>query len=179
MSNDRVFIDPTTFQDGTLTFILCNDAQGMLGWFIKWYTQGNYCHAMLTRKPGFVCSQNDMFQEIPISGYLRNSEGLKFWRINNITPEEFTLINTAITADLNKPWWNRMYNYMGLVGQALRVPGISMPGQDICSQRDAEYLRLLSRLAAIIPAHPSPADLDRIFTANPDLMTCIGYYWQD
>jgi hypothetical protein len=104
---------------------------------------------------------------------------LKFWRINNLTPDEFNLINNAITADLAKPWWNRMYNYLGLLGQALHIPGISMPGQDICSQRDASYLRLLPRLAAIFPEHPSPADIDSISVANPSLMTCIGYWWQD
>ena len=179
MPDTPVFIDPATFLEGQLTFILCNDAQGMLGWFIKWYTKGNYCHAMLTRKPMWICTQNDLYKEIPIAGYLTNSEGLKFWRINNLTPGEFSLINDKITADIAAPWWRRMYNYLGLLGQALHIPGISMPGQDICSQRVASYLRLLPRLQWIIPSNPSPADLDRIFTANPSLMTCIGYYWQD
>ena len=179
MSDSRVFIDPRSFQEGELTFILCNDAQGMLGWFIKWFCKGNYCHAMLSRKPGFVVTQNDLFREIPIDEYLKNSEGLKFWRINNLTTEEFNLINDAITADLSKPFWNRFYNYLGLIGQALHLPWISMPGQNICSQRDAKYLRLLPRLANITPEHPSPTDLDVIWNANPNLMTCIGYFWMD
>ena len=82
-TGDKVFIDPAAFKQGDLVFILCNDTQGMLGWFIKWYTKGNYCHAMILRKPGFVCTQNDFFKEIPINIYLKNSEGLKFWIINN------------------------------------------------------------------------------------------------
>jgi hypothetical protein len=179
MPDNPVFIDPTTFQEGQLTFILCNDAQGMLGWFIKWYTKGNYCHAMLTRRPSFVCTQNDVYKEVPLQAYLNRAEGLKFWSINNLTVQEFNLIYNAIDVDLKKPWWNRMYNYLGLVGQALHIPGISMPGQDICSQRDASYLRLLPRLATVVPEHPSPADLDSIFTGNPGLFTCLGYYWQD
>lgn len=176
---DKIFIDPRNFRNGDLTFILCNDAQGMLGWFIKWYSKGNYCHAMLSRKPDFVITQNDMLKEIPIDSYLKSSEGLKFWRINNLTPDEFLLINNAIDADLNKPWWNHMYNYLGLIGQGLHIPGLSMPGQNICSQRDAEYLRLLPRLSVIIPEHPSPADLDKIFIENPELVSCIGYWWSD
>jgi len=174
-----IFVDPTKFQQGDLVFILCNDAQGMLGWFIKWYTKGNYCHAMLLRKPGFVCTQNDMYKELPLAGYLQNSEGLKFWIINHLTPDELALINKAVDADLAKPWWNRMYNYLGLIGQALHIPGISMPGQDICSQRDASYLRLIPRVAAVVQEHPSPAQLDAIFTANPALFTCLGYWQQD
>ena len=179
MPDTPIIIDLTTFKVGDLTFILCNDANGMLGWFIKWYTKGNYCHAMISRKPGWVCTQNDMFKEVPLSDYLTNTEGLKFWRIIGLTPDEFTLINSKIDADLNAPWYKRMYNYLGLFGQALHIPGISMPGQDICSQRDAEYLRLLPRLALVIPEHPSPAQLDSIFVSNPNLMTCIGYYLQD
>lgn len=174
-----VFIDPTTFKDGELTFILCNDAQGMLGWFIKWYTKGNYCHAMLTRKPNWVCTQNDIYIETPLKNYMIESEGLKFWRINNLTLSEFKMINEAITEDLAKPWWKRTYNYLGLLGQALHMPGISMPGQNICSQRDANYLRLLPRLASVIPVRPSPAQLDTIFRSNPNLFTCIGYFWMD
>ncbi len=179
LNDDKIFVDPNNFKPGDLTFILCNDAQGMLGWFIKWYTKGNYCHAMLSRKMGYVVTQNDLLIETPIATYLKRSEGLKFWRINNLTPSEFDMINEAINIDLQKPWWNKFYNYLGLVGQMLHIPGISMPGQDICSQRDAEYLRLLPRLALIVPEHPSPADLDMVFTQNPSLMTCIGYYWQD
>ena len=110
--DNQVFIDPDSFKEGDLTFILCNDAQGMLGWFIKWYTKGNYCHAMLTRKLGFVCTQNDVYKEIPIDIYLRNSECLKFWRINDLTKEEFNLINNKIDEDLKKPLWNKMYNYL-------------------------------------------------------------------
>lgn len=177
-TNNPIFVDPMTFPQGQLTFILCNDAQGMLGWFIKWFTKGNYCHAMLSRRQGFVCTQNDLYKEVPLSNYLISSEGLKFWVIKNLTLEEFEIINNAITSDLAKPWWNRFYNYLGLVGQALHLPWISTPGQDICSQRDAEYLRLLPRLS-FIPEHPSPADLDRIFSANPELMTCIGYWFKD
>lgn len=177
--NSPLFIDPSTFVEGQIYIMLCNDFQGSLGWFIKWFCKGNYCHAAIIRKPGFVCSQNDMYKEVPLSNYLINSEGLKFWTINNLTPEEFNLINNAITADLAKPWWLRLYNYLGLVGQGLHLPWVSMPGEDICSQRVAEYDRLLPRLVGVVPEHPSPSDLDRIFTKNPNLFTCIGYYWQD
>jgi hypothetical protein len=174
-----VFIDPKLFLEGEYTIILCNDSQGSLDWFIKWFDKGNYCHAMETRTPMLVCTQNDMYKEIPLNTYLINSEELKFWRINNLTPDEFTLINNKIDSDLSAPWYKRMYNYLGLIGQGLHLPWVSMPGQDICSQRVAGHLRLLPRLAAVIPEHPSPADLDALFIANPTLFTNIGYYWQD
>lgn len=174
-----VFVDPRNFPVGQITIVLCNDAQGMLGWFIKWFTKGNYCHAFIMRKTGFACTQNNFYVEVPIENYLKDSEGLKFWTINNLTPDEFNLIDSTITKDLALPPWHRFYNFLGLAGQGLRLPWVSMPGQDICSQRVAEYLRLLPRLAAVVPEHPSPADLDTIFRANPNLFTNIGYWWQD
>lgn len=181
MDPSQVFIDPMTFKEGELTFILCNDAQGMLGWFIKWFTKDNYCHEMLSRKPGFVCSQNNMYEEVPISNYLKSSEGLKFYRIANLTQDEFYLINKTIDVDLQAPWWQRMYNYPGLIAQS--IPWLknwfSMPYQNICSQRCARYKRLLPRLVPITLEHPSPADEDESVMANPGLLPVLGYWWKD
>ena len=175
------FTNPEDFVNGQIYVMLCNDYQKMLGWFIKWFCKGNYCHAAIIRKPGFVCTQNGMYQEVPISNYLKNYEGLKFWTINNLTPGEFLAINSAISDDLQKPWYRRLYNYPGLIAQGFPwlKKWFSMPGQDICSQRVSEYLRLLPRLTIVVPEHPSPSDLDAIFIQNPNLFTCAGNWWQD
>lgn len=178
--NDKIFVDPSNFNPmNLLTIILVDDLRGGIGWVIKDDTNGNYCHAMIQRKVGYAVSQNLVLHEIPLSGYMLPANMLKFWTINNLTSDEWNTINTAIDADLEKPLWNRFYNFLGIVGQALKLPWISMPGQDICSQRDAEYLRLIPRLATVIPEHPSPSSLDAIFNANPNLFNCSGYWWTD
>lgn len=180
VQNNKVFIDPSTFSPVNLLYIiLVDDLRGGIGWVIKDDTSGNYCHAALQRKVGSVVSQNLVLHEIPLSTYLLPSNMLKFWRINNLTSDEWNIINSAIDADLKKPLWNRFYNFLGIFGQALKLPWISMPGQDICSQRDAEYLRLIPRLASVIPEHPSPTSLDTIFNAHPELFSCDGYWWSD
>lgn len=178
--NNKIFIDPATFNPVNLFLtVLVDDLRGGIGWVIKDDTSGNYCHSMNMRKIGYFVSQNLLFHEIPTNMYLIPSNMLKFWAINNLTSDEWNIINSAIDADLKANLWKRFYNFAGIIGQALRLPWISMPDQDICSQRCAKYLRLLPRLARVIPEHPSPASLDVIFNANPELFTCIGYWWQD
>lgn len=176
--SDKVYIDPSTFQDGQLTFILCNDARHFLSFLIKWYT-GNYNHIMVTRRPGWVCTQNDLYEEVPLSNYLISSEGLKFFRVADLTPDEFKIINDAISADLAKPWWMRIYDYVGIFGQILHQPWISIPGHYFCSKRCAEYLRLLPRLVEIIPQEPSPSEIDAIVESNKGLFQICGYWWKD
>jgi hypothetical protein len=179
--NDKIFLDPDAFQEGEIWGVLDNDYQGMLGWFIKWFDKNNYCHAMIMRKKGFVCSQNTLFEEVPIFNYMKANVGLKFFRIANLSPEECTAINTAIDNDLKGSLWSRTYNYLGLFLQA--TPWKSnfhgMPGQYICSQRLAKYFRMLPRIAEILPPNSSPADEDVIFDTHSDLVPCIGFYWQD
>lgn len=179
--NNQVFVDPTTFNPTNLMMIvLVNDFRGGIGWVIKDDTNSNYCHAMMQRKQNMFVSQNLWFHEIPVTDYLVPSNMLKFWSINNLTADEWALINEAITKDLSGSLWSRFYNFPAIVGQALHLPWISMPGQDICSQRDDKYLRLIPRLATVLPVlPPSPADLDNIFNAHPELFTCAGYWWKD
>lgn len=180
MLNNKIFIDPSTFNPLNLQLcVLVDDLRGGIGWVIKDNTSGNYCHSMNQRKIGWLVSQNLFFHEIPITIYTIPSNMLKFWAINNLTADECALINATIDADLKASPFNRFYNFLGIIGQAIKLPWISMPDQDICSQRVAKYWRLLPRLADIIPEHPSPSSLDAIFNANPELFTCIGYYWQD
>lgn len=179
-TNNKFFIDPSTFNPTNLFLtVLVDDLRGGIGWVIKDDTSGNYCHAMNIRKIGFLVSQNLWFHEIPIETYLIPSNMLKFWQVNNLTAEEYATINAAIDADLKSSAWDRFYNFLGIVGQAVKLPWISMPDQDICSQRCAKYLRLIPRLAIAIDEHPSPSSLDTIFNAHPELFTCIGFWWSD
>lgn len=179
-TDNRIFIDPATFNPNNLFLtVLVDDLRGGIGWVIKEHTSGNYCHSMNIRKIGFLVSQNLWFHEIPIETYLIASNMLKFWQVNNLTAEECSTINAAIDADLKGSAWERFYNFLGIVGQAIKLPWVSMPHQDICSQRCAKYLRLIPRLAKVVPEHPSPSSLDAIFKSNPQLFVVVGYWWQD
>lgn len=177
---DKIWVDPTTFNPLNLFVIVLLDGErDFEDWGIKADTNSNWNHAMTQRNLLTFDSQYTLFQRVPIKGYLNSSNMLKFWTVNNITPEEWIVLNNAIESDLNSPWWKRLYNYLGILGQFLKQDWISMPGTNFCSQRVAKYLRLLPRFNAILPENVSPGFENNLFTTHPELVTCIGYFWQD
>lgn len=181
MPNNPTYVDPSKFNPINLFKVVLNDdRQGLVGWVIKDDTASNYAHSMTLRKIGIVDSQEMFFSERPLSAYQKPSNMLKFWSIKNLTSDEWNILDTAIRNDLNKPFWQRFYNYLGVLGQATPwTRWISFPGTYFCSQRTDSYLRLLPRFAAVLPVNVSPGYEDTFFTAHPELMVCDGYCWQD
>jgi len=173
------FVDPASFNPIDLFNIVLVNSENIIGDGIKLDTGANYGHVMTQRSIATLDSQDMVFHTVPLKNYMINSNRLKFWKINNLTEEEWQILNKAVEADLALPWYKRFYNYLGIVGQFTRLTWISFPGLCFCSQRVAKYLRLLPRFAAVLPENVSPGFEDAFFTAHPELMTCAGYWWQD
>jgi hypothetical protein len=174
------FIDPETFYPVNLfVIVLVDDRHNVIGGLIKQDTGGNYNHIGTIHKPMTIDSQDMFFHERPLQDYMTSENMLKFWIIKNLKNYEWAILNNAIEQDLRKPFWQRFYNYLGIVGQALRLPWISFPGTYFCSQRVSKYLRLTPRIASILPENVSPVFDDTFFINHSDLFTCLGYWWSD
>ena len=179
MNEDQKIIDPLALtQDQMPVIVLCDDLRGFLGWIIKAHTSGNYCHAMIMRQPGQTVTQNNVLKEIPILGYMKPAEMLKFWRIKNLTADEAKIIFDAIAKDLAKPWWKRMYDLVGLIGQAVWMPFIQTPGLNYCSENVAKYMRMIPRFKAWLPAEVNPSKMDAVFKSHSEDMELVGYWFQ-
>lgn len=177
MEDNRIFINPLTITPDQLPIVvLVDDLQGFLGFVIKTHESGNYNHAMIMINPGKVVSQNNVLKEIPIDGYLNNTKMLKFWSIKNLSDADKQIMVSQIYKDLAKPWWGRMYDYVGLLGQALWMPWLQAPWLKYCSEYVASVMRLVSRFGWV-PTEPSPSDLDAQFKQHPDDINSIGYWW--
>lgn len=161
--------------------MLVNNSRDFVSWGIKDDTASNYSHAGTQRTPLGFDSQEmfQLFKNVPIKNYMIPSNMLKFWSINNLTQEEWQMLNSAVQADLDAPWYKKIYNYIGIIGQFTKFTWISMPGTYFCSQRVAKYLRMLSRFSAVLPENVSPGFEDAFFNAHPELVTCIGYWFSD
>lgn len=179
-SDTHKWVDPMkfTYADGPI-IVLCEDRRGAMGFVIKEHTANNYNHAMDFIHEGKFASQNTLFREIPCTDYMHDYNFLKFWRIKNLSIADRGAIYNKINADLALPWPKRLYDYGGLLGQALWMPWIQIPGLYYCSERTAMYARLVSRIAPWVPTRPSPGQLDNLFKAHPDDMELIGYWWAD
>ena len=181
-STNKVFIDPTKFTQADLPLIvLCDDLRGWLGWAIKAHTSGNYCHATGMIHPQKIATQGVLFQEIPLTDYLKDYEMIKFWKIKNLTDTERSLIFDAVNKRLKLPWWRRLYDLPGvLLGQNLHLKWLQIPGLEYCSEEvKADYIDTIARLKGTVPNEPSPSDLDRAFKANPDKFEAVGFWWAD
>lgn len=172
------FIDPLTIPEKDLPLIvLSDDRRGFLGFGIKAHTHGNYNHAMVMHKKGYFASQNPGgYKEIPLETYLKPHITLKFWQYTNMSAKKKKALLKAIQSDLKAPWYKTKYDYLGIVGQFLRIRWLNNPWASYCSERVAVYCRKIWKL--IIRYKPSPSELNEDFKKIVK-MKVYGYYLPD
>lgn len=182
IKDGRRFVDPINFTETDLPIIvLADDRRGFFGWGIKAHEHGNYNHAMIAHKPGYLVTQGfDSFKEVRITSYLDSGQMLKFWRIKNMSQGEINTISRNITRRISLPWYKKSYDWIGIFGQLIHVKFIQSPFQSFCSEQvRADYISPVDRSARLVPKEPSPSDLDRVFRTNPQVFECLGYFWVD
>lgn len=178
MDDDRKIINPLNFKDEDMPLVVfSDDRRSFIGWAIKHLT-GNYNHSMFMRRPGYLLTQGFTYKEIPIKEYMKPTQMLKFWRYKDIKDFEKELIFKKAQEDLKEPWWKIRYDYLGIVGQFFKVKWINDPWRRYCSERVAEYLRLILPIKDKIPKRPSPAELNKLFHTIEEFEE-VGYYWED
>lgn len=136
-----------------------------------------YSHAMALVEPGVLASQELTFRRVPLRCYLNGRTRLKIWVRTDWTYEDTWSIREEMRQDLADPWYRRIYDAPGLLGQWLgNTLGfgrwVNLPGIQFCSARVMThfglYLRGLQR-------QPSPADIDR-FCAAKNEWQCLGVF---
>lgn len=170
-------IDPIKFTEADMPVIIIEeDRQGLLGGLIKWKSAGNYNHVEAMIRPGIVISQGPAgLKEIPIKDQLHPRIKMKFWKFCPQDPAEKIYFFEAIKKDLQKPWYRKRYDFLGILGQAIGIRWLQIPWRRYCSEIVAAWFRSIGRNS--IPARPTPAELNEIFKKMPD-MQVMGY-WED
>jgi hypothetical protein len=174
------WIDPTLIpENDDILIVLVDDRQGGMGWFIKSHESGNYNHAMIMRKTGFLVSQANVLKEIPVNVYMKSATFLKFWKVKGLTTEEKTQMNSFMTKHLGS--W---YDYLGLFGQAVNLWGwkpfewLTTPGLYFCSELVSRVLRI-SKNFSWLESSPSPVELNVLFGKHPEQFEVVGYWFND
>ena len=138
-------------------FVFFDDVRSFVSWLIRSHTKGNYNHVAMMVHLGKVASQTfGTYKEYSIEEYMRPKQILKFWRYKSIVPFEASAIQRKIEAKLSRPWWQRQYDYLGILGQFFKVNWLNNPWQTYCSEDMAECLRIIRPIKDKIPKHPSP-----------------------
>lgn len=177
--NTYKWIDPALFNEKELPIIIFEeDKRGMFGFAIRWLT-GNYNHVEIMTNLGKVASQTFKgYKEYPIEKILDKQTFMKFWQFDPVDRREIDIIKEQVRKDLNKPWYAKRYDFLGLIGQLTGIRWIQSPFGKFCSESVAANLRLIPRLAKVIPARPNPSELNQILKTMPD-MKLLGYFWRD
>lgn len=181
LTGPKVFCDPRELKEEDLpVIVLCDDLRGFVGWGIKDHTNGNYNHVFILHKPGTIISQDFGGLHVKsIDTYLNSRQMLKFWRIKDLTLIEKKAILDAIDTRIKLPFIKRMYDYLGLVGQFFHIKWINSPWQTFCSEQvNFDYIQPVPRARLMNIKEPSPSELDNIFKQHPDIMECLGYWFE-
>ena len=186
----NVYIDPTKITCGQLPLIVFSDhTSGLIEWLIKWRTKGAYNHIMWMHREGFFASQGNTYSEATLARYMKKGNRLKFVRVIGLTPVQRSLIFASISQKLKLPWWRKLYDWTGVLGQAIGWPNLNVPGLDFCSEDVPRPLFGLLKYLDItdvryvdiqnIPRHTSPQALNEYMQAHPKTFECVGKWESD
>jgi len=136
-----------------------------------------YSHAMALVDPGVLASQGVLFAKEPLEEFLDSHTRLKIWVYEGWSIKDMRRIREAMRRDLGKPWWTRVYDAPGLVGQWLgNTLGfgrfVNLPVLHYCSSR------VMKHFGGWLPGlwgQASPADIDR-FCTHCGEWVCKGVY---
>lgn len=184
----NIINDPRTIPQSDLPLlVLCNTTDDLVASAIDIRTKGTYDHAMVCINSGKFCTQGFTYSEVPMDGYMKEGVQLKFIKLVNANPSFNLLWRNAVLARLSLPWYKKMYDFLGIFGQAIGQPWIHTPGLDYCSVADIQELKVASvnlpnkdnAIIKSIPNESNPQNIDNIADANPDVMTTYGIYLSD
>ncbi len=181
MSKQLTLIDPREFKAKDLPrIVFADNMRGFMPGVIKGHSKGNYSHAMAMIEEDVFASQGTMLlRKEPVSKYTKVNYRLKFYRVIFQDQAEEDAFVAAVRKDLAKPWWCRLYDFLGIFGQMVGAHWIQNPWKKYCSEAVASWLRVNKRFQAMVPPHPSPAQLDNIFKAFPSHFKLEGYWFKD
>lgn len=151
--------------------VLVDNRKSFLGWAIKNHSDGCYNHAMILFMPDLCASQDSTYKAVNITKYMKPHITLKFWAYTGNKKDE--LID-SIKKDLKSPKTKRRYDYLGILGQFLKLRWLNNPKTYYCSERVSKYL---IDIGMKFPLHPSPSKLNQLFKKNKK-MKSLGY-WVD
>lgn len=177
-----------TQDDLPFHFVLSNQATSLVAWAINWKTKANYDHCMDVINPGkFITQDFGGYHEVPMDQYLLKGGMLKFVKLTNANPSFNAAFKTAIQQRLAQPWWKKIYDYGNILGRAVGLNWLHLPGTYDCSEICLSVVRQCvaflpvadSNLIMSINPQASPADLDDIIEANPSIFTIYGQWQAD
>jgi len=144
---------------------------------LRQHEKHHYSHACWLKNPEMLASQGVLYRRIPLTRYLRGHIRLKFWYCTEWDELDLVVIRHRINVALRRPWWRRIYDGPGIIGQWLQAlfgwgRWLNLPFLHFCAPQTLEPIQLWT---PGLPLQSSPAEMDRYFENNPH-WKCYGIY---
>jgi len=163
-------------EDKMPMMVFSDSVRSFFSWGIKAREKGYYNHFMVLHRKGFFASQDWIFHEVPVDEYLAGDHRLKFVYMPNVHKIKRIKMLLEIEKDLKRPWYKRMYDPVAILGQAIGLNFIQMPGCSICSDY-GKYWKIPDPDYGF--SHPSPPDINAYTKSKQDRYSVYGRFAPD
>jgi len=177
--------DPRTLPEG-FYLVSKSSTTDLVSFLIQWRTGGMWNHSMGSRTQGKFFWQGMQIREAGMESYMKKGISLDFFTLSDINPQALQAMNDYLNKRMAGKWWTQLYDWWGIVGQAIGDSSIHTPGLDYCSVLELAVLRsgalYLPKSGPIIlaqKAESNPQDLHDMYVANPSAMPFYGRYDAD
>lgn len=169
-------------------FVLSNQTTSLISFLIDWKTNANFDHCMQSINQGkFITQDFGGYHEIPMDQYLKRGGELKFIKITNATPKFNQAFRDGIIERLKQPWYKKIYDYGNILGRAIGINWIHLPGTYDCSEVSLYMIKKYSMYLLLhdqyiintISDRTSPDDIDQVVKNNPTVFTLYGQWEAD
>lgn len=129
--------DPRTIPQSEHPFLVsAGSSDDTIAEIIEFWDKSTIDHSMFSINQGTFTwqSMTSWYGEKPMDTFLKRGGILKFYRLVEVTLEFKIALGNYNLARASKPWWEHLYNWVGIVGQATGLHWISFPGLFFCSQ---------------------------------------------
>lgn len=104
----------------------------------NWGVNGDVSHMMTMTLPGlFNCQDPNGFHQIPIADYMIKGTSIVFIDIANMTPQAYQAMCMVVNQKLGK----QGYDWLQIVGQAIGLDFLHMPGTEDCSEEGVREMK--------------------------------------
>ena len=164
-------------EDGYPYLIFTNNLTSWISNIIKKHTAGEYSHVLWKMDKICGISQGWILKKINFSKtYLRGNHRVKIWRVKTASLNQKYAMFYDIKMQLYKPWYKKLYDWPGIIGQLFRMRWINYPWRNYCSESINEVLSLYTSFDM---KHPSPSDINKWCEWHQEEVECIGVYEPD
>ena len=145
--------------------VLTDNLWSFMSWRIKRHTHGRYQHVMWLAG-GQLYSQEWVLLRRGMSEFLNGNHRVKIITCTEWPEQRLKQARRLMDRKMRRPWWERLYDPLGILGQRLRLTWLQLPWLDYCSESVASVLNKIDQRFS--NSHPSPADLNQVAQCLPD-----------